>query len=199
MSRKDVVVLSSHMEPQINEPESVIAPLKKVTPLSKYLAMALFVALPFIGGWIGYMYAPEKVVEIERIVEKIVIKESPNLIVEESQNNFPVIAFEGEELLTISERELLNEKFIEPYVDYYQMLGDSNLLTTVIEVPKNAGEPYLISVVMSDGNNGGFLFGKKGEDFNYWFPGCFDECKFTEEYRLKYPEVVELYKISIAP
>ena len=34
-----------------------------VTPLSKYLAMVLFIAMPFIGGWIGYMYAPEKPTE----------------------------------------------------------------------------------------------------------------------------------------
>lgn len=31
--------------------------------------MALFIALPFIGGYIGYNLAPEKVVETERIVE----------------------------------------------------------------------------------------------------------------------------------
>jgi hypothetical protein len=43
--------------------------LHKVTPISKYLAMALFILLPFIGGWIGYSYAPEKVVEVERVVE----------------------------------------------------------------------------------------------------------------------------------
>lgn len=43
--------------------------LHKVTPLSKYLAMALFVALPFLGGWIGYTYAPEKVVEVETMPE----------------------------------------------------------------------------------------------------------------------------------
>lgn len=36
-----------------------------VTPLSKYLALALFVLLPFIGGYIGYTFAPEKVVEVE--------------------------------------------------------------------------------------------------------------------------------------
>ena len=59
------------MEPQINEFESVIAPLKKVTPLSKYLAMVLFIILPFIGGWIGYSLAPEKVV----VMEKVVVKE----------------------------------------------------------------------------------------------------------------------------
>ena len=40
--------------------------LNKVTPLSKYLALLLFVLLPFIGGYIGYMYAPVKVVEVER-------------------------------------------------------------------------------------------------------------------------------------
>ncbi len=43
--------------------------LNKVTPLSKYLAMALFVALPFLGGWIGYMYAPEKIVQVDKIIE----------------------------------------------------------------------------------------------------------------------------------
>ena len=46
--------------------------LNKVTPLSKYLAMALFIILPFVGGWIGYNYAPEVVVEVEKV---IVVKE----------------------------------------------------------------------------------------------------------------------------
>lgn len=42
--------------------------INTVTPLSKYLAMALFIILPFIGGWIGYTYAPEKIVEVEKII-----------------------------------------------------------------------------------------------------------------------------------
>ncbi len=61
------MLLFDYMEPQQNEFESVIAPLKKVTPLSKYLAMVLFVLLPFIGGYIGYTFALEKVVEVERV------------------------------------------------------------------------------------------------------------------------------------
>lgn len=44
--------------------------LNKVTPLSKYFAMALFIALPFIGGFVGYTYAPEKVVEVEKVIIK---------------------------------------------------------------------------------------------------------------------------------
>lgn len=51
--------------------------LHQVTPLSKYLAMALFIILPFIGGWIGYTYAPEKVVEVEKEVIRYVEKENP--------------------------------------------------------------------------------------------------------------------------
>lgn len=63
------------MEPSINEAEERFEPLKRVTPLSKYLAIALFIILPFLGGWIGYNYAPEKVVEVERIVEIKIPKE----------------------------------------------------------------------------------------------------------------------------
>lgn len=43
--------------------------LNKITPLSKYLAMLLFIIMPFFGGWIGYRNAPEKIVEVETIVE----------------------------------------------------------------------------------------------------------------------------------
>jgi hypothetical protein len=52
------------------EVENTLSPLHKATPLSKYLVMIVFVLLPFIGGWIGYTYAPEKVVEVERIILK---------------------------------------------------------------------------------------------------------------------------------
>lgn len=54
-----------NLEQQSNKFES----LHKVTPFSKYLAIALFVALPFIGGWVGYTFAPEKVVEVEKNLE----------------------------------------------------------------------------------------------------------------------------------
>ena len=59
------------MHPEEQTP-SKFENLHKVTPFSKYLAMALFVALPFVGGWVGYAYAPEKVVEVERVVEQVV-------------------------------------------------------------------------------------------------------------------------------
>lgn len=39
--------------------------LNQVTPLSKYIAIVLFVTLPFVGGWIGYISAPEKIIEVQ--------------------------------------------------------------------------------------------------------------------------------------
>lgn len=60
------------MEPEQTSEEIVVKKQanvwNSVTPLSKYLAMTLFVALPFIGGWVGYTFAPEKVIEVERII-----------------------------------------------------------------------------------------------------------------------------------
>jgi hypothetical protein len=58
------------MEPtnQVTEPKQDV--LRSVTPLSKYLAHALFIAMPFLGGWIGYEFAPEKVVEVEKLIKQ---------------------------------------------------------------------------------------------------------------------------------
>jgi hypothetical protein len=72
------------MEPEQQSNASVTTnPAFSVTPLSKYLAMFLFILLPFIAGYIGYVYAPEKVSETERLV---VIKETPK---EENDRSFP--------------------------------------------------------------------------------------------------------------
>ena len=40
--------------------------LKSVTIVSKYLALILFVSLPFIGAYVGYQFAPIQIVEIEK-------------------------------------------------------------------------------------------------------------------------------------
>lgn len=58
------------------EPENIVVepqtqnPLFIVTSFSKYLALGLFIILPFVGGWVGYMYMPAKIVEVEKVVIK---------------------------------------------------------------------------------------------------------------------------------
>ncbi len=62
------------MEPdqnQTSETTEVVTKsrLHEVTPVSKYLALALFVALPFLGGYVGYQFAPTEFVEVKKIVK----------------------------------------------------------------------------------------------------------------------------------
>lgn len=62
--------MESEINNEVSQEELTQNSFNTVTSLSKYLAMALFVILPFVGGWVGYMYAPEKIVELEKIVIK---------------------------------------------------------------------------------------------------------------------------------
>ena len=54
--------------------------LHEVTSLSKYLALALFVALPFLGAYVGYQFVPIKVIEIDRTetVRDLAVKSAPD-------------------------------------------------------------------------------------------------------------------------
>lgn len=55
--------------------------LNRVTTTSKILATIVFVALPFVGGYVGYLYAPEKVVEVPVMIS------TENESERQSQNN----------------------------------------------------------------------------------------------------------------
>ncbi len=72
------------MEPILEtEGATPLHQLNQVTPLSKYLAMILFIALPFIGAWLGYTFAPVKIME----VEKVIIKEVPAMNTEVTEDS----------------------------------------------------------------------------------------------------------------
>ncbi|MEY2665536.1 MAG: hypothetical protein RLZZ480_641 [Candidatus Parcubacteria bacterium] len=49
-------------------------PVFRVTKTSKYLAMLLFITMPFLGGWIGYTYAPEKIVTETPVVNDLKVQ-----------------------------------------------------------------------------------------------------------------------------
>lgn len=75
----------THQE-QESFPEPQQTAWNTVTPLSKYLALALFIILPFVGGYIGYTFAPEKIVEVEKVVEREVVVEKEVVTEVDSSN-----------------------------------------------------------------------------------------------------------------
>lgn len=55
--------MESEIAAQVTQPE-VRSAWNRVTPLSKYLAMVLFVVLPFLGGFVGYKFALKEAVSV---------------------------------------------------------------------------------------------------------------------------------------
>lgn len=110
----------------------------------------------------------------------------------------PVVVFKPSDTFTEAERELLNTRLINPVVDYYSMERDRRIFSIVIN--KLDIDSYLYSVNISsrgDGTVGAaehmtewFFFVEKGKEIEYWQPlACLGGCKFSEEYKAKYPHV----------
>ncbi|MEZ4104450.1 MAG: hypothetical protein R3B60_04150 [Candidatus Paceibacterota bacterium] len=146
-------------------PESEIdndyyANLKKVTPVSKYLAMALFVALPFIGSWIGYNYAPEKVVikEVDDLVtkeesgivdEKIVVSADSELksgdYVEMKNSIINKYVLEGKELYTENTKIAFSDSSTFSDLNSYLIKIDNNhTLMRILYNPSSVFDDYLV-------------------------------------------------------
>lgn len=62
--------LEKSFEPEVKVESSLKRQFTTVTPLSKYLAMVIFITLPFFGFWFGYTLTTEKVLEVEEFVEE---------------------------------------------------------------------------------------------------------------------------------
>jgi hypothetical protein len=97
------------------------SPFHTVTPLSKYLAMVLFIILPFLGGWIGYTYAPEKVVETERVVTQEIEKEI---------DIFENVSFSENELTIIEAPELLVSEEYAYKTPFHIFYNERHLIST---------------------------------------------------------------------
>lgn len=61
----------TNLAESLNVTDANIHPVNQVTPVSKYLTLALFIILPFLGGYVGYKLASEKVVEVEKVPQTI--------------------------------------------------------------------------------------------------------------------------------
>jgi len=66
-SRAKIIRMNQQIKQPVSDiqPESPTHVLHTITPVSKYLALVLFITLPFIGGWIGYQNAPVAVPMVE--------------------------------------------------------------------------------------------------------------------------------------
>jgi len=100
--------------------------------LSKYLAFGLFVILPFLGGYVGYTFAPVKIMEVERI-------DSNGTPPDSSSWGLSEIEEVESELVNLSRAEYLRQ-------EYGKRTGESYTISTTSIRVLNSDTKELISL-----------------------------------------------------
>lgn len=155
------------MEPEhvSEDQESLLAatksPLHTVTPLSKYLAMVLFILMPFIGGYIGYTYAPEKVVEVEKVVIKEVLVEVPVQAEQVSQGS---VLFDNFELSQSEDNYVMYWTISDDVIDTFA--ASETAYITFNLVPEGEGIDYKNRNGVSQSIGDGFTLEKNEYSFD---------------------------------
>lgn len=125
----------------IGETKAQFDQLNKVTPLSKYLALALFVVLPFVGAYVGYKIATgnanQGIVEIPTQLEKPVIEE-----IVKNDTNHDIDAEKWEWASFIHDSLQVQFKYPKDWI-VESTLKDSNLEHESVAIvnPKYPGKP----------------------------------------------------------
>ncbi len=127
----------------------------------------------------------------------------------EPEETYPVV-FTPSGKFTKLEKTTLITKLVKPYFDYYQDSSNTSSLDDVIamEISKDDNTPnyYLVDVIFDDDSlqsedefgYSGFLFGSTRSDYPYWIPECaMEECTISNQYKEKYPEVVEAFNACL--
>ena len=108
----------------------------------------------------------------------------------------PVITFEAAGSIPDSDKQQIQQRIINPLVDYYAEQGEERQLVSLTISPNNqqskAQSPYLGQAVFKNGGNSGFVINKTNGQIEWWGVDCMI-CTFSNEYKQKYPEVVKDY------
>ena len=107
------------------------------------------------------------------------------------ENSFPIV-YEAAGSFSASEKNQIQEKVINPFVDYYKDL-DQEIASITISKSTTAGYPYALSGIFKSGVNNSFLIKASGGIVDWWYPECMGECPFSEEFKTKYSEIISKY------
>jgi hypothetical protein len=98
----------------------VIAPLHRVTPVSKILAAVVMIILPFVGFLVGYTYAPEKVVEVPVNYLKNTTTQTPGNVSESELSDSNVVIY------SVEDSKIRGEGRSYPVLSLYKKYGGAN-------------------------------------------------------------------------
>jgi hypothetical protein len=134
------------------------------------------------------------------------LAETPEKVCGYEDLELPVVVFTISGIVPDEVKQQILDRVVNPFVDYEaeqrQTYNGSRILLTVrVRAAKDDFEfnesgfrtPYLFDFIFSDGVNGGSVINEDENGIKYWTPTCLGDCEFSDDYRKKYPEVVNEY------
>lgn len=112
-----------------------------------------------------------------------------------------------ESLFTESEKTELDEKLIQPNIDYAEQYKDKEGYDPVVSITvtkktdtEYASQPdyskyrYTVDIVSKNGTKTGFLYAEN-DVIDWWTPECFNgQCGLNDTFKTKYPAIVAKLK-----
>lgn len=123
--------------------------LNRVTTLSKYLALALFVALPFLGGYVGYVYAPEKLVTVERVVERTTEKTEVATTTMEKEINYESYSERLDKLRDSEDDVIFTGFYHTETIEFFDEVFTCQQLQVVSDYPQNKFVELYVNSILS--------------------------------------------------
>jgi len=134
----------------------------------------------------------EKVDKVSEALSDISTQKSANI----TEQDLPKVVFTPSGAFIDAEREEIMKKVVEPFKTYHNTGNDEYVALTINIQKNNKGEViqhgylYSANAILSPQGSEGWLFGENGT-VDYWKPTCMDVCPYSDEFKEKYPNLVE--------
>lgn len=168
--------------------------LTTVTPLSKIVALIILAVFPFVGFYLGMEYQksitppPATFEKSDNCQTQENISQEPTSLQTSQDISSPVVVYNPPGLFSAGEKEVLNERIVQPQLDYYHDKGIS-MLSIMID---KKGIAYSYFAIYQNGNYDNSSINVRAGIIDYWVPGCLGPCEFSQSFKDKYPEIVRL-------
>ncbi len=106
-----------------------------------------------------------------------------------ASNQQAVIVMEPQTAFSQIQRDEITAKFVAPFIDYSQVTPPE-VATIHITMPTKKADTWEVFVVFKDGTYTNFFYGNsKDSAQSWWIPTCEGNCKLSEQFSLRYPEI----------
>lgn len=108
----------------------------------------------------------------------------------------PTITFDPDKEISSDDKDALQSRVIDPFLEYYRTLANSGQVTSITIKKASAGSyPYSFEAKFNTGVQNNFVVSRSDDgSIDWWLPECLIQCPFTDEFKTKFPEIVAKFE-----